>query len=225
MGGRSAEILSRHCKACGGFPVVLGQPGLSPRPTLRCVPASQQICSPIQKHGRGQVLFDLVCEHLNLLEKDYFGLTFCDADSQKVPGLGSGPGKGGLLWGHSSSDGCSPGHIPWLPSVLCIPKVQPALSVLGSLSLTPYSLPVLSQGPACHSQTGVWGAMTWLRGTKTPILAPLPCPRGTPVRVSSFPRAPPQLYSLSTILPQSTGSLRAPDPKPCSEFRPRSLTS
>jgi hypothetical protein len=37
-----------------------------------------------QKHGRGQVLFDLVCEHLNLLEKDYFGLTFCDADSQKV---------------------------------------------------------------------------------------------------------------------------------------------
>uniref|UniRef100_A0A3B4DUP4 FERM domain-containing protein n=1 Tax=Pygocentrus nattereri TaxID=42514 RepID=A0A3B4DUP4_PYGNA len=25
----------------------------------------------------------MVCEHLNLLEKDYFGLTFCDADSQK----------------------------------------------------------------------------------------------------------------------------------------------
>lgn len=38
----------------------------------------------MQKHGRGQVLFDLVCEHLNLLEKDYFGLTFCDSDSQKV---------------------------------------------------------------------------------------------------------------------------------------------
>ncbi|KFW01229.1 Band 4.1-like 1, partial [Eurypyga helias] len=36
-----------------------------------------------QKHARGQVLFDLVCEHLNLLEKDYFGLTFCDSDSQK----------------------------------------------------------------------------------------------------------------------------------------------
>lgn len=26
----------------------------------------------------------MVCEHLNLLEKDYFGLTFCDSDSQKV---------------------------------------------------------------------------------------------------------------------------------------------
>ncbi|KAG9353316.1 hypothetical protein JZ751_017893 [Albula glossodonta] len=37
----------------------------------------------IEKHSRGQVLLDMVCEHLNLLEKDYFGLTFCDADSQK----------------------------------------------------------------------------------------------------------------------------------------------
>lgn len=37
----------------------------------------------IEKHARGQVLFDTVCEHLNLLEKDYFGLTFCDSDSQK----------------------------------------------------------------------------------------------------------------------------------------------
>ncbi|XP_015220096.1 band 4.1-like protein 1 isoform X13 [Lepisosteus oculatus] len=37
----------------------------------------------IEKHSRGQVLLDLVCEHLNLLEKDYFGLTFCDTDSQK----------------------------------------------------------------------------------------------------------------------------------------------
>ncbi|KAM9070466.1 band 4.1-like protein 1 isoform 3-T4 [Sarcophilus harrisii] len=44
--------------------------------------ASEYECE-VEKHGRGQVLFDLVCEHLNLLEKDYFGLTFCDPDSQK----------------------------------------------------------------------------------------------------------------------------------------------
>ncbi|CAK6447640.1 unnamed protein product [Pipistrellus nathusii] len=44
--------------------------------------ASEYECE-VEKHGRGQVLFDRVCEHLNLLEKDYFGLTFCDADSQK----------------------------------------------------------------------------------------------------------------------------------------------
>nr|DBA27761.1 TPA: hypothetical protein GDO54_008223 [Pyxicephalus adspersus] len=37
----------------------------------------------VEKHSRGQVLFDTVCGHLNLLEKDYFGLTFCDSDSQK----------------------------------------------------------------------------------------------------------------------------------------------
>ncbi|XP_063311758.1 band 4.1-like protein 1 isoform X4 [Pelobates fuscus] len=37
----------------------------------------------VEKHARGQVLFDIVCGHLNLLEKDYFGLTFCDSDSQK----------------------------------------------------------------------------------------------------------------------------------------------
>uniref|UniRef100_A0A671SZU8 Band 4.1-like protein 1 n=1 Tax=Sinocyclocheilus anshuiensis TaxID=1608454 RepID=A0A671SZU8_9TELE len=37
----------------------------------------------LQKQCKGQVLLDLVCEHLNLLEKDYFGLTFSDSDSQK----------------------------------------------------------------------------------------------------------------------------------------------
>ncbi|XP_034023521.1 band 4.1-like protein 1 [Thalassophryne amazonica] len=37
----------------------------------------------IEKHSKGQTLMDLVCEHLNLLEKDYFGLTFADTDTQK----------------------------------------------------------------------------------------------------------------------------------------------
>ncbi|XP_078508212.1 band 4.1-like protein 1 isoform X2 [Lissotriton helveticus] len=37
----------------------------------------------VEKHAKGQALFDTVCEHMNLLEKDYFGLTFCDSDSQK----------------------------------------------------------------------------------------------------------------------------------------------
>ncbi|XP_077070171.1 band 4.1-like protein 1 isoform X7 [Siphateles boraxobius] len=32
---------------------------------------------------KGQVLLDAVCEHLNLLEKDYFGLSFSDTESQK----------------------------------------------------------------------------------------------------------------------------------------------
>uniref|UniRef100_A0A8C3K065 FERM domain-containing protein n=1 Tax=Calidris pygmaea TaxID=425635 RepID=A0A8C3K065_9CHAR len=33
---------------------------------------------------KGQVLFDKVCEHLNLLEKDYFGLVFYENSEQKV---------------------------------------------------------------------------------------------------------------------------------------------
>uniref|UniRef100_A0A8C9WGT3 Protein 4.1-like n=1 Tax=Scleropages formosus TaxID=113540 RepID=A0A8C9WGT3_SCLFO len=39
--------------------------------------------SGIEKFSRGQALLDMVCEHLNLLEKDYFGLMFFDTDSQK----------------------------------------------------------------------------------------------------------------------------------------------
>ncbi|XP_054914304.1 band 4.1-like protein 3 isoform X11 [Poeciliopsis prolifica] len=37
----------------------------------------------VEKRAKGQVLFDKVCEHLNLLEKDYFGITYRDIESQK----------------------------------------------------------------------------------------------------------------------------------------------
>uniref|UniRef100_A0A087XC40 Erythrocyte membrane protein band 4.1 like 3 n=1 Tax=Poecilia formosa TaxID=48698 RepID=A0A087XC40_POEFO len=37
----------------------------------------------VEKRAKGQVLFDKVCEHLNLLEKDYFGITYRDVESQK----------------------------------------------------------------------------------------------------------------------------------------------
>ncbi|NP_001391770.1 band 4.1-like protein 2 isoform 17 [Mus musculus] len=37
----------------------------------------------LEKRAKGQVLFDRVCEHLNLLEKDYFGLLFQDHPEQK----------------------------------------------------------------------------------------------------------------------------------------------
>ncbi|XP_048858016.1 band 4.1-like protein 3 isoform X12 [Brienomyrus brachyistius] len=37
----------------------------------------------VEKRARGQLLFDKVCDHLNLLEKDYFGLTFRDVENQK----------------------------------------------------------------------------------------------------------------------------------------------
>ncbi|XP_051020475.1 band 4.1-like protein 2 isoform X9 [Acomys russatus] len=37
----------------------------------------------LEKRAKGQVLFDTVCEHLNLLEKDYFGLLFQESSEQK----------------------------------------------------------------------------------------------------------------------------------------------
>lgn len=37
-----------------------------------------------QKDTLGQWLFDRVCEKLNLVEKDYFGLRYVDADNQRV---------------------------------------------------------------------------------------------------------------------------------------------
>ncbi|KAG7460531.1 band 3 isoform X19 [Solea senegalensis] len=37
----------------------------------------------VEKRAKGQVLFDKVCDHLNLLEKDYFGITYKDVDNQK----------------------------------------------------------------------------------------------------------------------------------------------
>nr|XP_033789884.1 band 4.1-like protein 3 isoform X11 [Geotrypetes seraphini] len=43
---------------------------------------SEYTCE-VEKRSKGQVLFDKVCEHLNLLEKDYFGLTYRDAENQK----------------------------------------------------------------------------------------------------------------------------------------------
>ncbi|TKS76033.1 Band 4.1-like protein 2 [Collichthys lucidus] len=37
----------------------------------------------VEKRAKGQYLFFKVCEHLNLLEKDYFGLTYTDTHEQK----------------------------------------------------------------------------------------------------------------------------------------------
>ncbi|XP_049603352.1 band 4.1-like protein 3b isoform X7 [Syngnathus scovelli] len=37
----------------------------------------------VEKRVKGQVLFDKVCDHLNLLEKDYFGITYRDVEQQK----------------------------------------------------------------------------------------------------------------------------------------------
>ncbi|XP_075287466.1 FERM domain-containing protein 5 isoform X2 [Opisthocomus hoazin] len=50
--------------------------------TVRLLDDSEYTCS-IQRDAKGQYLFDLLCHHLNLLEKDYFGIRFVDPDKQR----------------------------------------------------------------------------------------------------------------------------------------------
>ncbi|XP_015667414.1 FERM domain-containing protein 5 isoform X2 [Protobothrops mucrosquamatus] len=50
--------------------------------TVRLLDDNEYSCT-IQRDAKGQSLFDLLCHHLNLLEKDYFGIRFVDPDKQR----------------------------------------------------------------------------------------------------------------------------------------------
>ncbi|XP_021097548.1 FERM domain-containing protein 5 isoform X3 [Heterocephalus glaber] len=50
--------------------------------TVRLLDDSEYTCT-FQRDAKGQYLFDLLCHHLNLLEKDYFGIRFVDPDKQR----------------------------------------------------------------------------------------------------------------------------------------------
>uniref|UniRef100_A0A671WH95 FERM domain containing 5 n=1 Tax=Sparus aurata TaxID=8175 RepID=A0A671WH95_SPAAU len=51
--------------------------------TVRLLDDSEYTCT-IQRDAKGQYLFDLICHHLNLLEKDYFGIRYVDPDKQRM---------------------------------------------------------------------------------------------------------------------------------------------
>ncbi|XP_060932968.1 FERM domain-containing protein 5 [Limanda limanda] len=50
--------------------------------TVRLLDDSEYTCT-IQRDAKGQYLLDLICHHLNLLEKDYFGIRYVDPDKQR----------------------------------------------------------------------------------------------------------------------------------------------
>ncbi|XP_065123994.1 FERM domain-containing protein 5 isoform X2 [Paramisgurnus dabryanus] len=50
--------------------------------TVRLLDDSEYACT-VQRDAKGQWLFEQVCQHLNLLEKDYFGIRFVDPDKQR----------------------------------------------------------------------------------------------------------------------------------------------
>uniref|UniRef100_A0A8D2ZFG1 FERM domain containing 3 n=1 Tax=Scophthalmus maximus TaxID=52904 RepID=A0A8D2ZFG1_SCOMX len=51
--------------------------------TIRLLDDSEISCS-IQRDTKGQFLLDHVCNHYNLLEKDYFGIRYVDPEKQRV---------------------------------------------------------------------------------------------------------------------------------------------
>ncbi|XP_062860631.1 FERM domain-containing protein 5 isoform X2 [Trichomycterus rosablanca] len=50
--------------------------------TVRLLDDTEYTCT-IQRDSKGQYLFDLLCHHLNLLERDYFGIRYVDPDKQR----------------------------------------------------------------------------------------------------------------------------------------------
>ncbi|XP_038669224.1 FERM domain-containing protein 5-like isoform X2 [Scyliorhinus canicula] len=50
--------------------------------TVRLLDDSEYSCS-IQRDAKGLYLIDLLCHHMNLLEKDYFGIRFVDPEKQR----------------------------------------------------------------------------------------------------------------------------------------------
>ncbi|KAK2505848.1 hypothetical protein MC885_019815 [Smutsia gigantea] len=52
-------------------------------PKHHVIQSSRCSDSFLQRDAKGQYLFDLLCHHLNLLEKDYFGIRFVDPDKQR----------------------------------------------------------------------------------------------------------------------------------------------
>lgn len=58
-------------------------PSHFPRPSIAQIYISSYSFL-FQRDAKGQYLFDLICHHLNLLEKDYFGIRYVDPDKQRV---------------------------------------------------------------------------------------------------------------------------------------------
>ncbi|KAL4658730.1 FERM domain-containing protein 5 isoform X4 [Arapaima gigas] len=50
--------------------------------TVRLLDDTEYSCT-VQRDAKGQYLFDLICKHLNLLEKDYFCIRYVDSDKQR----------------------------------------------------------------------------------------------------------------------------------------------
>lgn len=135
-----------------GVCTVLGH-STSPRPLTH--PPSSAPPPPVlslsllvlQRDAKGQYLFDLLCHHLNLLEKDYFGIRFVDPDKQRVrdpllPGSGQRQ-RMGHSWSPRQGCGSEPCHLPGAGAGRAVPGVP--------------SVPPCPQGPVEENPFGLAG--------------------------------------------------------------------
>lgn len=79
--------------------------------SLPVLEVGNSCCFSSQQRAPGKVLLDAVCNHLNLVEGDYFGLEFPDHKKITVSGR-----KLMLVFDHllSVGKGEEPGVVPWL---------------------------------------------------------------------------------------------------------------
>ncbi|XP_006144352.1 band 4.1-like protein 2 isoform X11 [Tupaia chinensis] len=83
---KSEEAANRETKEVQTNELKTAQKATKKTKTVQCkvtlLDGTEYSCD-LEKRAKGQVLFDKVCEHLNLLEKDYFGLLFQENPEQK----------------------------------------------------------------------------------------------------------------------------------------------
>uniref|UniRef100_A0A3P9HC64 Si:dkey-178k16.1 n=1 Tax=Oryzias latipes TaxID=8090 RepID=A0A3P9HC64_ORYLA len=90
--GKTSQVQEDHGELDDSSEKTPSKASKSPQKTtkrLKTVPVKVTLLdgseynTAVEKFAKGQTLLDMVCGHLNLLERDYFGLSFVDTDNSK----------------------------------------------------------------------------------------------------------------------------------------------
>uniref|UniRef100_A0A8C4RAK1 Erythrocyte membrane protein band 4.1 like 2 n=1 Tax=Eptatretus burgeri TaxID=7764 RepID=A0A8C4RAK1_EPTBU len=82
QGSETDDVVSDKTGPLLSSPTKIGKKGRTTASHILLLDGSAYDCE-VEKRARGQVLFDSVCTHLNIMEKDYFSLSYQDIREQK----------------------------------------------------------------------------------------------------------------------------------------------
>uniref|UniRef100_UPI00358EC61B protein 4.1-like isoform X1 n=1 Tax=Myxine glutinosa TaxID=7769 RepID=UPI00358EC61B len=82
QGSEADDVVSDKTGPLLSSPTKIGKKGRTTASRVLLLDGSAFDCE-VEKRARGQMLFDSVCTHLNLMEKDYFSLSYQDTRGQK----------------------------------------------------------------------------------------------------------------------------------------------